>query len=150
MCVQRVSPSPASRSKSLMRMAKYVSSLWVPLQCLKRSEPLKRMAKHASSEWVISQWADQNHWQEWINMCPASELLSVFEQMRTTDKNGWIYFQYVSPLSTNWNHWWEWLNMAKHVFSEWVMILQCLRSEPLIRMTEHGPGCELLSSVWAD
>ena len=45
---------------------------------LTRSEPLTRlMAEHMSSLWVAPcVWADQNYWQEWLNMCAESELVS--------------------------------------------------------------------------
>ena len=96
-------------------------------------------------------WANQNHWQEWLNMHPECEfslwLLSwpepltrlaehafrvwvcspVFELIRTTDKIGWTCIQSVSLLSSvlaDWDRWWDWLNMH--------------------------PVCESFSSIWAD
>ena len=111
-------------------------------------------------ELLSSLWADQNHWQEWLNLCSGCESLSslwewqewlnihlasellfnvwadksgwtwiqivslspVFDQIRTTDETCWTYVQIVSPFQF------------------------LTRSQPLIRM---GPGCKLLFSFWA-
>ena len=54
------------RSDPMMRMPEHVSSGWV----CSSSELLMRMAEHVSSEWVYS---------------------PVFEQIRTTDENGWTW-----------------------------------------------------------
>ena len=100
-------------------MAEYASSKWVPLQCLGRSEILTRMAEHAFSKWVPpSVWADQNHWQEWLNMHPGYESLPIV----------WA----------DQNYWQEWLKICLFCIH-----LLCLsRSEPLTRMAEHA------SSLW--
>ena len=119
-----------------------------------------------------SVWADQIHWSEWLNIHLGCELLSsvrsdpltwmaehwcslwvipVFEQIRSTDLNGWTLIQAVGycPVSDQ-IHWPEWLNihpvgeslssvwadhwqiywMTEHPSSWWVAI-QCLRSTDL-------------------
>jgi hypothetical protein len=77
-----------SRSEWLMRTPKHVSRMWVALQCLSRSALL--MTEHSSSEWVALQWLCrlEPHWQEWLNMHSASELLFI---------------------CTDWNHLQKWL-----------------------------------------
>ena len=141
----------------LMRMAEHLSREWVIFPCLSRSEPLMRMAKCVSSKWVplrylsrltwlikmaeqVVSWSPvfENHWWEWLNMCPGCEL--------------------ISSIWRNQDHWPEWLNMhpeseslfnfladknylqkiIEHVSSLWVA-LQCLSiSELLMRMAEYA------------
>ena len=103
-------------------------------------------------ESLSSVWVNQNHWQKWMNTHPACELLSneslwlpvdwnhwwecinahpgceslssvtVFDWIRTTDKNMWTYIQDVSHS-------------------------QCLTvSEPLTRMALNGRTCIQLVS----
>ena len=112
-----------SRSEPLTRMAEHASSMWVPFQHLTTVKNSWTSIQGVSPSLVFrttdkngwthiqvvspsSVWADQNHWQEWLNMFPASES-PVFEQIRTTDKNGWTHIQVVSLSSVwaDWNHW---------------------------------------------
>ena len=106
-----------NRSESLSIMAEHTFRLWVlwvfeqirttdrngwtyiqhvSPSSVSRSEPLTRKANHASSLWVTLHW-DQNHWQEQLNIHPVCEFSPVFEQSKTTDKNGWTCIQFVSP-----------------------------------------------------
>ena len=146
------------------------SRMWVTLQCFRTTDQNSWTCVQEVSHSLVV-WADQNYWEEWLNMCPVGE--SLFgEQIRTIDKNGWT-----------WSRLWVALQclcrsksltrMAKHASSKWVP-LQCLsRSEPLTRIAEQmsrmwvtfqclsdqnhwqewldtHPECKSLSSVWAD
>ena len=134
-----------------LKWIQYVSSLWFSrsgpqwlnmhpdcvftLQSLSRSDLLMRIAEHASSKWVHSpvfeqiRSTDENGWtcRKWVH--------SPVFQIRTTD-NGGTCVQDVSLLYRVWadlNHWWGGFNT--HSASE---SLQCLSgSEPLMRMSEH-------------
>ena len=114
--------------ESLTRMAEHTSRLWVALV-------FEQMRPTEENCWTCVQWvscypvfpADENHWSEWLNMCPASELLFSV----STDE----------PL----------MRMAVHVFSLWVAP-QCLQmkttnpewmnahpeSESLLRTTDKN------------
>ena len=85
-----------SRSEPL-RTAVHVFRLWVALQCLtwRRSKTLTRITEYVSSEWVTLQCLSSS--ESLMSMHPACESLSpVFQQIRTTDENGWICIQRVS------------------------------------------------------
>ena len=125
----------------------------------------------AVCELLFSVWAAQNHWWEWINICPACELLSSLR----TDKNHWQKWLDLCPgcefLSSVWadqNYWYEMLdthlacesffnvwaywNHWQDACSLWVTLQYFSRSEPQTKMAEHAlrPVCELLFSIWAD
>ena len=97
-----------------------------------------------------------------MNMHLASELLSSFELIRTTDKtakhiqdvshspvsglirttdkNGWTHLasELLSSIWVGQNHWWKWLNM--HLESE--LLFNVWAGEPLMRATKYA------SSKW--
>ena len=105
------------------------------------------MADHASSVWVSScAWTDQNHWQEWLNTHPGSELLLI----AWADQNywqEWLKMHLVCELLfTVWadqNPWWEWLNIIQNV-SIWA------NQNNWQEWLNMHLVCELLLSVWAD
>jgi hypothetical protein len=76
--------------------AEHVSSEWVALQSLSRSELLMRVAACPVCELLTGFWANQNHWWEWLNTLQTVSCSLVFEQIRTTDVNGWTCIQRVS------------------------------------------------------
>ena len=117
------------RSEPLMRLVEHMSRLWVPSSF--RSQPLIRMGP--GCKLLFSFWAYQNHKKDWTLVCiqgVSHSLLwpcqkhwwewliqrvsrsPVFEQIRTTDKNGWLH-------------------------SKWVTLQSLSRSEPLMKLAEH-------------
>lgn len=144
-----------SRSELLTRMPDHVSSEWVAwlefeqtrttddrdnawhvqlvsLWCLKWSEPL---TEHSiSSKWVLlSVWADIRTTDKngWMPIQFVSCFLVVFEEQNHWWEWTWTWIQFVScPSNIEWmmwiSHWWEWLHM--HSASEFLSIFQQIRS----------------------
>ena len=107
-------PGVWADQKPQMRMAKYMSSKWVALECFK------------------------NHWWEWLNLYLVCESLSSV-WARATNKNGWTHIQFVScspvfktkPLTI----------MAEYVSSLWVSLQpECLRTTE--EWLNSFPACE--------
>ena len=142
-------------------MAEHTFSMWVALQCLNRLEPLKIMVEHASGVWVALQCLSRSELLTRAEHNPACESLwttnetcvqlvgplSVFEQIRTTDKKGWTCVKSVGPSSisrdqNHWdqNHWQEWLNTCPHV--QLVSHSHVWASKLLTRTAEH------VSKMW--
>ena len=74
----------------------------VSLLCLSSSEPLMRKCvnTHPGCESLSSFWADwdQKNLQEWVISIQLVSSSLVFEQIRTTDENGWTPIQVWVPL----------------------------------------------------
>ena len=75
----------------LTRMGEHAFRKWVTLQCFSRSDYWQEWVNmHPASELLSSVWANQNHWWECVNTCPASEFLF----------SAWV----------NQNYWQKWVN----------------------------------------
>ena len=153
--------------KPLTRVIEHASSEWVALHFLTTDQ--NGWPWHLASELPFIVWADQNHWQEWLNLHPASELLYIV----WVDQHHWQKWWNMHPgcvlLSIFWadlmrvaehtssmwvtlhcwayhNHWWEWLNTS----SMWVAPQHLSRSDHWQEYLNMHPGGKSLSSVWAD
>ena len=116
----------------------------------------KRLNTHPASESLFSVWADQNHWQEWLNThlaCESLQYLSRSEPLTRMaghasrkwvplqcsmqiNENDWTCIQRVSPLQCLS----RFEPLTRMASRKWVP-LQCW--VPLTRMAEHA------SSLWA-
>ena len=114
-CVQGVSCYPVSgvvRNQNHWQKKLNTFSMWVTLLCLSRSVSLMKM----------------------LNMIQRVSCAPVFEQFRTTHKNGWICcVQGVScsPVSSVCLSNQNWLTIAEYASSMWVAFYCLRRSEPL-------------------
>jgi hypothetical protein len=99
--IQRVSPSQvwAEQNHWQERLNTHpgcepLSSLWAD-----QNHWWERLNIQLGCESLSSLWEDQNHWRERLNTHPLWQVVSpspVFDQIRTTDKNGWTPIQQVS------------------------------------------------------
>ena len=90
---------------------------------------------YPESKFFLGFWADQNHWQEWLNAQDVSHA-PVLEQIRNTDENGWtpssgwVTFQPLSrvvPVT----------RMSEHTSSGWVVLRYISSYHPLMRMAKY-------------
>ena len=147
------------------------SRRWVALQYLKRFEPLMKMwnicpvcesllnvsrseplTELAFRRWVSPVFEQLNHWWEWLNMHPASELLFSIR----ADQNHWQEWLIMHSGSgcelfpivwENQNHWWEGLIMdpaSGSLFSVWS------DQNHWWKWLNTNSGCEFLFGNWAD
>ena len=139
----------------LTGIAEHASRMWVTLQCL---TPSLTRTSCLACELPSSVWADQNIWWEGLNTHTASESLSSFKLMRTTDEDltcssMWVTFQCLGRCKLIREL--EWLTMHPvcelHPVFEWIRTADengwkhfqfvsgssMSRCIPLIGMAEH-------------